>query len=147
MRRLQEQFRQGVETSRAATTQRVQELEKLQTTLNDAAARFDRADVSQMGNVWRNNVRPRFEESGLFDRFELDSLERQIDVAVRASNRTEAKMSLQAAIGDLVKTKARQYALRFGLPIAGAGAAGAGYVGYQMLEPLFDRLNNPLGGR
>ena len=100
-----------------------------------------------MGNVWRNNVRPRFEESGLFDRFELDSLERQIDVAVRASNRTEAKMSLQAAIGDLVKTKARQYALRFGLPIAGAGAAGAGYVGYQMLEPLFDRLNNPLGGR
>ena len=147
MRRLQEQFRQGEETSRAATTQRVQELEKLQTTLNDAAARFDRADVSQMGNVWRNNVRPRFEESGLFDRFELDSLERQIDVAVRASNRTEAKMSLQAAIGDLVKTKARQYALRFGLPIAGAGAAGAGYVGYQMLEPLFDRLNNPLGGR
>lgn len=147
MRRLQEQFRQGIETSRAATTQRVQELEKLQTTLNDAAARFDRADVSQMGNVWRNNVRPRFEESGLFDRFELDSLERQIDVAVRASNRTEAKMSLQAAIGDLVKTKARQYALRFGLPIAGAGAAGAGYAGYQMLEPLFDRLNNPLGGR
>lgn len=148
MRRLQDQLRRGLEASRGTTTQRVQELEKLQSTLNDAAARFDRAEVGQMGNVWRNTVRPRLEQSGLFDRYELDSLERQINTAVRSSNRNEAKTTLQAAIGDLVKTKARQYALRYGLPLAAGGALGAGYVGYELaIEPLLDRLNNPLGGR
>lgn len=130
MAQLQKGLATGIETSRAATTTRVEALRKTQQELTGALAVFERTSVTEMAKTWRQSVRPKFEQSGLFSAYELDNLEREINRAALSANREGLKRTFISALGDVIRKKVTDKLL------TKVGLGGGAYGLYEFWDPF-----------